>query len=199
MSVSEVPIQARGMVADEWFERAERVPMSKAPVRAMVISLLSPLSGVRILEIGSGSGAMTVELLRAAGKNGRVTSIEVSPLAAGVTKRNIERSGMADRAELITGRAPKHIPQTSYGVVFIGGHGNDLEPIIGTCWDRLELGGRMLLTAITPLTTSRALVYLEGLGAAVGFWRMHAAAGRNAGSDWLLMGHNPIDIVWGDK
>jgi precorrin-6Y C5,15-methyltransferase (decarboxylating) CbiT subunit len=191
--------QGRGLVDDNWFERADKTPMTKAPIRSAVLSLLFPLLGANVLEIGSGTGAMTVELLRAVGDAGRVTSIEISTEALRVASRNVDRSGLSARVELISGKAPEDIPIGKFDAVFLGGHGSALEAVIKECWGRLAPGGRLLLTAITPGTTSRALVCLDELGAGVGFWRVHTSAGRRAGSDWLLIGNNPIDLIWGDR
>jgi precorrin-6Y C5,15-methyltransferase (decarboxylating) CbiT subunit len=194
-----MPLPGRGMVPDEWFERAERIPMTKGVIRSLVLSLMMPLTGANVIEIGSGTGAMTVELARAVGGKGRVESVEISPLAAGLARRNVERAGLGGRVELVEGRAPRHIPVETFGAAFIGGHGEELESIMGTCLDRMDLGGRLVLTSITPRTTSRALAYLESMGVGVGFWRIHSSAGRKIDSDWLLMGDNPVDIIWGDK
>jgi len=194
-----MPIGGRGVISDEWFERAERVPMTKDITRAVLLSVLSPLEGVRVLEIGSGSGAMTVELARAVGSEGRVASIEASHAAAGLARSNLERSGYLGRTELIEGRAPKHIPLGVFDAVFIGGHGEELEAIMATCADRMEAGSRLVMTSITPRSTARALAYLETLGLGAGIWRLSSASGKRAGSDWLMMGNNPVDIIWGDK
>ncbi|MDR1472585.1 MAG: precorrin-6Y C5,15-methyltransferase (decarboxylating) subunit CbiT [Synergistaceae bacterium] len=189
----------RGVIDDEWFLRNDRVPMTKAPLRSMIVSLLSPLRGASVLEIGSGTGAVTVELARAVGRSGRVTSVEASPLALGVARANLERAGVSDRVELTAGKAPKHMPDGTYDAAFIGGHGEALEVIIGECFARLNDGGRLLLTALMPGTASRALSYLGGLGVSAGFWRIHSSVGRKTASDWLLQGNNPIDLIWGDK
>jgi precorrin-6Y C5,15-methyltransferase (decarboxylating) len=172
--------------------------MTKAAARALILSLLAPLAGARVLEIGAGSGAVTVELLRASG-GGLVTSLEVSPAAAALAKRNAERSGLEAGLRLILGKAPDDVPRESFDAAFIGGHGPSLEDVIASCWDRLAPGGRVLLSSITPGTTSRALACMDGLGAAVGFWRIHASSGRRAGTEWLLIGSNPIDLIWGDR
>ena len=189
----------RGVVPDDWFERDERTPMSKAVTRSVVLSLLSPLAGAKILEIGSGTGAMTVELLRAAGSGGSVTSVEKSSASLDLAARNIKDSGFAANARLIAGRAPDDIPDEIYDAAFIGGHGRALEDIMRTCWERVSSGGRLLVAALTPGTTSRTLACLDSLGADSGFWRIHASVGRKAGSEWLLHGNNPIDLMWGDK
>ena len=199
MSEIGVHLHGRGMIPDEWFERAERIPMTKGVVRSLIISLMTPLDGANVIEIGSGTGAMTVELARAVGENGRVASVEISPLAAGLTRGNVERAGLGGRVVLVEGRAPRHIPMEMFGAAFIGGHGEELESIMGTCLDRMDPGGRLVLTSITPRTTSRALAYLESMGVGVGFWRIHSSVARKIDSEWLLMGDNPVDIIWGDK
>ena len=191
-------VPPRGVYGDAWFERADGVPMTKAASRALILSLLAPLEGARVLEIGSGTGAMTVELLRASG-GGSVTSIEVSAEASGLTKRNAERSGLEAGLRLILGKAPDDVPRWSFDAAFIGGHGADLEAVIASCWDRLVPGGRVLLSSITPGTTSKALAYLDRLGASVGFWRAQTSIGRKAGAEWLLIGSSPIDLIWGDR
>jgi precorrin-6Y C5,15-methyltransferase (decarboxylating) CbiT subunit len=197
--VSDISINRRGVVADEWFERAERVPMTKGAVRSVLLSVLSPLAGASVLEIGSGSGAMTVELARAVGASGRVTSIEISAAAAALARLNLTRAGFAERVALIEGSAPGVVPDESFDAAFIGGHGKELEAIMERCLGLINSGGRLVLTSITPRTTSRALEYLENAGTGVGFWRLHSSSGRKAGGDWLLIGDNPIDIIWGDK
>jgi precorrin-6B methylase 2 len=137
--------------------------------------------------------------MRAVGDAGRVTSLEFSSSAVGIAKRNIDRSGLASRVDLIEGRAPEDIPVGSFDVAFVGGHGSALEEIMKTCWKRLRNGGRLLLTAIAPGTTAKALSCLDMLGAEAGFWRIHSSVGRRAGKEWLLQGNNPIDLIWGDK
>jgi precorrin-6Y C5,15-methyltransferase (decarboxylating) CbiT subunit len=192
-------LQARGVVADDWFERSDGIPMTKGPLRALALSILMPLGGARVLEIGSGSGAMTVELARSVGDGGSVASVELLPEASKLAAKNIGRAGLGRRVELTTGSAPEAIPDGEFDAVFVGGHGREMEAVIGACWSRLAAGGRLLLTAITPRTTVRALAHLAAIGADVGFWRAHTSVGRAVGEDWLLLGNNPIDLIWGDK
>jgi precorrin-6Y C5,15-methyltransferase (decarboxylating) CbiT subunit len=193
------PFSYRGVIDDDWFEREDGTPMTKAPVRSAVLSLLSPLAGAAVLEIGVGTGAVTVELLRAVGDGGLVTGVEVAAPALRVAAKNIERSGLAARAEIIAGRAPGAIPRRAFDAAFVGGHGSAIEAVIEACWNCLRPGGRLLLTAITPGTTAGALACLDSIGARVGFWRVHTSAGHRAGSEWLLLGNNPIDLIWGDR
>jgi precorrin-6Y C5,15-methyltransferase (decarboxylating) len=193
------PLKRRGVLPDEWFERRDRVPMTKEFTRSAVLSLLHPLEGANVLEIGSGSGAMTVELARAVGASGYVVSVEISPAAAILARLNLERAGLTRRVSVIEDSAPRGIPRESFRAAFIGGHGEALEAVMSECFERLEAGGRLILTSITPGTTSRALSRMDGMGAYTGFWRVHSSSGRKIGADWMLQGNNPVDIIWGDK
>jgi precorrin-6Y C5,15-methyltransferase (decarboxylating) len=192
-------LNRRGVLPDEWFERRERVPMTKEFTRSAVLSLLRPLEGANVLEIGSGSGAMTVELARAVGPSGYVASVENFPAAAALARLNLERAGLAGRVSIIEDSAPRGIPDSPFRAAFIGGHGEALEDIMGECFARLETGGRLALTSITPGATSKALAYMDVMGVSAGFWRVHSSFGRKVGADWLLHGNNPVDIIWGDK
>jgi precorrin-6Y C5,15-methyltransferase (decarboxylating) len=189
----------RGVIPDEWFERADGVPMTKSFTRAVAISLLSPLVGARILEIGVGTGAMTAELARAAGECGRVSGVESSRAALELARRNIARAGVAPNVDITEGRAPEAMPEGRYDAAFIGGHGERLEDVLSAVWERLESGGRMLLTSITPRTTSRALKYMGDATPDVGVWRAHSSCGRRTEGDWMMLGNNPVDFIWGDK
>ena len=189
----------RGVIPDEWFEREEGVPMTKSFSRAVAISLLSPLCGARILEIGLGTGAMTTELAQGAGEYGHVSGVESSRAALELTRRNIARAGVATRVSLMEGRAPEIMPEGRYDAAFVGGHGERLEDVLSAVWERIEHGGRMLLTSITPQTTSRALKFIGDATSEAGIWRAHSSYGRKTESDWLMLGNNPVDFIWGDK
>ena len=50
-------------IPDELFERDEMVPITKEDVRSLVISKLRLKQGFTAIDIGCGSGSITVELL----------------------------------------------------------------------------------------------------------------------------------------
>ncbi len=53
--------------------------------------------GVRVIEAGSGSGALTTALAYAVGENGKVYSYEKRPEMLALAKKNIHRLGLEDR------------------------------------------------------------------------------------------------------
>jgi precorrin-6B methylase 2 len=113
--------------------------------------------------------------------------------------RQTPAAGVASRVELTEGRAPEIMPGGRYAAAFVGGHGECLEDVLSVVWERLESGGRMLLTSITPQTTSRALKFMGDATPTAGVWRAHSSYGRRVGDDWLMLGNNPVDFIWGDK
>lgn len=58
---------------------------------AQIIAMGDIFPGARVLEAGTGSGALTCSLLRAVGPTGRVVSYERRPDFAGVASANVER------------------------------------------------------------------------------------------------------------
>jgi precorrin-6B methylase 2 len=128
-----------------------------------------------------------------------VSGVESSRAALELARRNIARAGVAERADITEGRAPEIMPEGRYDAAFVGGHGERLEDVLSAVWERLESGGRMLLTSITPQTTSKALKYMGDATPDTGVWRAHSSYGRKAGDDWLMLGNNPVDFIWGDK
>jgi len=58
-------------------------------------------SGQRVLEVGTGSGALTLVLARMVGDTGRVYSFERRPEFLENARKNLEKWGLADRVEFI--------------------------------------------------------------------------------------------------
>jgi tRNA (adenine57-N1/adenine58-N1)-methyltransferase catalytic subunit len=56
--------------------------------------------GVRVLEAGTGSGALTTALAWAVGPQGRVISYEARPEMQNLARKNLEKLGLLDRVEL---------------------------------------------------------------------------------------------------
>lgn len=77
-----------------------------APVNAKFLHLLVRIAGARrVLEIGTLGGYSTIWLARALPEGGRVTTIEAEPVNAGIARTSIARAGVADRVEVVEGRA----------------------------------------------------------------------------------------------
>jgi predicted O-methyltransferase YrrM len=101
--------------------RAAGLPdIAVAPNQGKLLWLLARMQGAkRILEIGTLGGYSTIWLARALPPGGKLTTLEVDPKHAEVARANLARTGLADRAEVITGRALDTLPKLSGPFDFI--------------------------------------------------------------------------------
>jgi tRNA (adenine57-N1/adenine58-N1)-methyltransferase len=75
-----------------------------------IVFRLSLGCGQVVVEGGVGSGALTIALLNAVGEKGKVVSIEKREDFAKRARRNIERSGLSGRWELLMGDVKDVVP-----------------------------------------------------------------------------------------
>jgi demethylmenaquinone methyltransferase/2-methoxy-6-polyprenyl-1,4-benzoquinol methylase len=78
---------------------------SEEPVRRAGLEQLSARPGEKVLEIGFGTGHCLVALAQAVGSAGKVYGIDLSDEMLKIADENLEKAGLADRAELICGDA----------------------------------------------------------------------------------------------
>lgn len=70
------------------------------------LHLLARIHGAkRILEVGTLGGFSTIWLARALPPGGKLITLEIDPKHAEVARKNLLRAGVADRVELILGKA----------------------------------------------------------------------------------------------
>lgn len=79
-------------------------PIHVAPNQGKLLHLLALASKARrILEVGTLGGYSTIWMARALPPDGRLVTLEYSPLHARVARENFERAGLADRIEVRVG------------------------------------------------------------------------------------------------
>ena len=84
--------------------------------------LASAMRAHRILELGTLGGYSTIWLARGAGPRGRVVTLEYDPQRAQVARSNLDRAGLGDRVQVVTGAALETLPTVTGGpfdLVFI--------------------------------------------------------------------------------
>jgi ubiquinone/menaquinone biosynthesis C-methylase UbiE len=80
---------------------------SEAPVRRAGLEKLNARPGEKVLEIGFGAGHCLVALAHAVGAAGKVYGVDLSDEMLKIAHGNLEKEGLADRAELICEDAEK--------------------------------------------------------------------------------------------
>ena len=78
---------------------------SEAPMRKAGVELLKPKPAESLLEIGFGTGHTLVALAKAVGPKGRVFGLDLSDKMARLTKENLAKAGLLDRARIRCGDA----------------------------------------------------------------------------------------------
>ncbi|MCX7827712.1 MAG: SAM-dependent methyltransferase [Thermanaerothrix sp.] len=186
---------------DHELHREDGIPMTKFPVRCLLSSILEPLFGSKVLEVGSGTGALTCHIGRLVGP-GSVVSIERDPRALGLSMRNSERLCPLGAVRFVHGEAPLleggSILEGPFDRVVIGGHGGNLREVIRWAAGLLGPGGRMAALCLLASSFQSALEEMGALGLKAGFIRAFPGEGRRLGGEWMVQGSNPVDIVWGD-
>ena len=81
----------------ETLERRAQIIAAKDAALLLYYADVKP--GDRVVEAGSGSGALTIALARAVGPTGRVVSCDVREDFLAVARENVRRAGLADRVE----------------------------------------------------------------------------------------------------
>ncbi|MGC2573799.1 MAG: precorrin-6Y C5,15-methyltransferase (decarboxylating) subunit CbiT, partial [Candidatus Nitrosopolaris sp.] len=135
-----------GGIPDELFERSGEVPITKEEIRALVISKLRLKEDSWAIDVGCGSGSITVELCLQA-KMGKVYAIDIDSSAIELTKKNLGKFGV--KAELILSSARDVLPSLpKVDAVIIGGSSSDTAQVMRLCIDRLKKGGRIVIDTI---------------------------------------------------
>jgi len=99
------------------FERDEGVPITKEEVRAIQVSKARIRSGATVIDVGCGSGSVTVEAALQAGEGAAVHAIDSDARAVALTRSNLSRFGVA--AEVHHADARECLPQMPEAVTVV--------------------------------------------------------------------------------
>jgi cobalt-precorrin-6B (C15)-methyltransferase len=185
-------------IPDELFERAEQVPITKEEVRALVISKLRLREGFSAIDIGCGSGSLTVEVCLQT-KGNRVYAIDYDEKAVELTKKNLQRFGVT--AEIVLSKAQDVLPLLpQVDAVIIGGTWGDTEKIIRLGIDRLKKGGRIVIDTILIETMYKAITTINEANLnEVDITQAIIAKARKVTTGTMMIARNPIVMISATK
>lgn len=186
-------------IPDEFFLREEEVPITKEEVRSIIISKLRLKENNSVIDIGCGSGSITVELCFQCQK-GKVFGVDLDSQAVNLTKKNLENFNLS--AEILLGNAEdllKTLPLVD-GIV-IGGTTGRTQTLIEQSIGKLNHGGRLVITTILIETMFNAMNTVNGsnLLKDIDFTQIIISKGRRTKTGTMMLARNPVLVISATK
>jgi cobalt-precorrin-6B (C15)-methyltransferase len=186
-------------IPDEFFLREEEVPITKEEVRSIIISKLRLKENNSVIDIGCGSGSITVELCFQCQK-GKVFGVDLDSQAVNLTKKNLENFNLS--AEILLGNAVdllKTLPLVD-GIV-IGGTTGRTQTLIEQSISKLNHGGRLVITTILIETMFNAMNTVNGsnLLKDIDFTQIIISKGRRTKTGTMMLARNPVLLISATK
>ncbi|HKZ62788.1 MAG TPA: precorrin-6Y C5,15-methyltransferase (decarboxylating) subunit CbiT [Nitrososphaera sp.] len=184
-------------IPDELFERTEEVPITKEDIRAIAISKLRLKEGHSAIDVGCGSGSITVELCLQT--KGNVYAIDFDQKAIELTKKNLQKFGA--KAEVILGKAQDALPKLpQVDAIIVGGTWGDTRQVIELAVSRLKKDGRIVIDTILIETMYQALTAINELKLAeVDITQITISKGRKVTTGTMMLARNPVMIISATK
>lgn len=183
------------MFKDSDFISTDEVPgPTKEDIRTLAISKLELSHDDTVMDIGCGTGGITVELSKIAKK---VISVDRNKEAIELTKKNLRKLSPDAKVDLINDEAAFALKiQKEIDGVIVGGSGGDLDRILELAKEKLTPNGRIVVTAILIETKMEAVKKLKELGYNVEFIEVSIAKGKIMDRGTMLLAQNPISIIY---
>jgi len=152
-------VETRFGIQDDLFKK-EKSLITKREARALILAELQVRENAVMWDVGAGSGSVGIEAVRIA-PGLRVYAVEREKGRLEMIKENSQRLG-GFGVRTVLGEAPgalQDLPDPDR--VFVGGSGGSLADILKVVEKRLQPGGRVVVSVVTPETLGRALKFVE--------------------------------------
>ncbi len=186
------------MIPDEDFYKDPEVPgPSKEEVRCLVMCQAQVKKDQVVLEVGCGTGGLTVELAQRAAK---VYAVDKNPQALEVTRKNLDKLHPTGNVELQLGDALQVMEDLpAYDLLVVGGSSGELEQILKRAYHQLKPDGRVIVTAILLETKFYSIRIMEDLDMDPKIVEVSVARGQTTKLGTMMQGLNPVAIISGTK
>ncbi len=184
-------------VPDELFNQSDNVPgPTKEEIRVLTISKARLKEGFVVVDVGCGTGGLSIEAALQVAPKGKVYAIDEDEEAIKLTSGNVEKFGLQAIIQVTRGRAPEalvNLPEVD--TVIVGGS-HSLRETIQFAHRKLKTNGRIVINAILLETACTALDEIKKLNFKdVDVAQIFVAKGKTVGSGTMMLARNPITII----
>ena len=114
-----------GLGGHTWVARQEHTDITLAPVTEALLAFATPHTGERVLDIGCGCGATTLEFARAVGPTGRVAALDISGPMLAEGRARAKTAGITNVAwqqvdAATAALGPYDLLTSAFGLMFFG-------------------------------------------------------------------------------
>lgn len=184
-------------IDDEEFIRGD-VPMTKQEIRILTLAKARLDVDSILVDVGAGTGSISIEAARLV-PNGKVFAIERRSDAVELIRRNVEKFSVSN-VEIICAEAPDGLERLpTLDAAIIGGSGGRLDKILDILGDKLKIGGRLVLNAITIQTAATALDYLRTRGWTYDACQVQITRLKKVRAYDMNQSLNPVWIITAEK
>ncbi|MDR5587997.1 MULTISPECIES: precorrin-6Y C5,15-methyltransferase (decarboxylating) subunit CbiT [Clostridium] len=182
-------------IKDDEFIRG-KCPMTKEEIRVLSISKMDLKEDSFVLDIGSGTGSITVQASKIA-KHGKVLAIEKEEEAYNITKSNVEKF-QCKNVMVLNKKGTNALytlvdEELEFDSIFIGGSSGELEEIIRICNELLSSDGTIVMNFITLDNAYKAIEKMKSLNYKVEVSMVNVS--KNKGDTLMMISLNPIYII----
>ncbi|MGH9924932.1 MAG: precorrin-6Y C5,15-methyltransferase (decarboxylating) subunit CbiT [Nitrososphaeraceae archaeon] len=185
-------------IPDELFERSEQVPITKEEVRALTICKMRLKKGFSAIDVGCGSGSLTVEICNQI-RGGVVYAIDFDEKAVELTTLNLRRFSL--NAEVILSDAQDALPRLpQVNSIVVGGTWSNTRKIIEMGITKLQENGRLVINTILIESAYEALstIYSANLEE-VDVTQVIISKSRKVTTGTMMLARNPVLIISATK
>lgn len=187
-------------IPDEYFERAEKVPITKEEVRVIQISKARLKPGHVVYDIGCGSGSISIEAALQIGSSGKVLAVDYDENAIDLTKKNMKKFEVSNISTIYGNAKEKILDLEEADTIFIGGTGGDTKEIVELSQDKLKSGGRIVVGIILIETLYSVLQILDKLQfESVDITQVTISKSRKTTTGTMMLARNPVTIISATK
>jgi cobalt-precorrin-6B (C15)-methyltransferase len=188
-------------IPDEMFTQSDKIPgPTKEEIRVITISKARLREDSVVVDVGCGTGGLTVEAGLQVAPKGKVYSIDEDKQAVQLTKENVAKFGLQDIVKVTQGVAPEALANLPTVDAFIVGGSHSLRQVIQIAHKKLKPDGRIVINAILLETATTALDEIKKMEFKdVEVVEIFAAKGKTTGTGTMMLARNPITIVSATK